>query len=116
MAQYLHRPRNQVGRDNRLALAGLVLLAVGTLTHPWGEIPAAMGVVIILAFVFGWMARVIIAGEVDVVFGLLLTLVGSMALALESMPRVIVGAILMVSGLCWIAWRVLRPEAEQARQ
>ena len=97
------RPSNQAARNVRLALAGVVLVAVGILSPAWAGILTVIGGVIILAFALGWMARVIIAGEVEAILWLLLTLVGSMALPLDSIPRQIVGAILMVSGLCWIA-------------
>ena len=92
----------------------LTLLVGGLLTLPWGAIPASLGGVICLAFAFSWMARVIIAGQVEATFGLLLITVGVMALPLESVPRNIVGVILLVVGVWWVALRVLRHEAEQA--
>lgn len=73
-----------------------------------------MGGVILLAFALSWMARVIIAGEVEALFWLMLIHVGAMAIPLEPFPRRIVGVTMLVVGLSWVARRVLRREAEQA--
>ena len=117
MARYVRSRRSRLVRDIVLALIGLALVVGGVLTTPLvNPVIAIMGGVILLAFAFSWIARLIIAGEVESLFWLLLIEVGAMALPLESVPRRIVGVLLLVVGLCWLVRRVLRREAQQAQR